>query len=127
MRRIQRLTPGFLVGLLFTAVVLGTALYGPAGSQGLVASTRADAGDGDTAAKPAGEGHEGGHTEVFTIFLLALGVVVLVAMVGRWLASRFHQPAVLGELLIGVLVGNVGYWLGIGAFSLIMHLGDAGP
>jgi Kef-type K+ transport system membrane component KefB len=59
--------------------------------------------------------------------LLALGFVVLVAMVGRWLADLLHQPAVLGELVIGVVAGNVGYWLGISAFSLVMHLGDAGP
>jgi len=50
-----------------------------------------------------------------------------VAALGRWGATRLHQSSVLGELLIGVAVGNLGYWLGIPFFVLTMHLGEATP
>ena len=48
-------------------------------------------------------------------------------MVGRWAAARVNQPSVLGELLIGVIVGNLGYWLGAPLFVLIMHLSEVEP
>lgn len=35
------------------------------------------------------------------------------ALFGRFLAKRFHQPGVLGELLMGVIVGNLCYFFGI--------------
>jgi Kef-type K+ transport system membrane component KefB len=125
-RRLNRLGAEFWIGVTLAAVgvafLVGLSLADPTASavQAAGPPNQAEAGNGDP-------GHEGGHTEVFTVFLLALGGVVLAAMIGRWLASRFHQPAVLGELLIGVVVGNVGYGLGLGSFRLIMHMGDATP
>jgi Kef-type K+ transport system membrane component KefB len=67
------------------------------------------------------------HTDPFAYVVLGLACVITVAILGRWLAGRFKQPPVLGELLIGLLVGNVGYWLGLPLFVLIMHLGEARP
>jgi Kef-type K+ transport system membrane component KefB len=44
--------------------------------------------------------------------LLALAVILTGAKVGGHLAERARQPAVLGELLVGVLLGNAGNaWL----------------
>lgn len=40
-----------------------------------------------------------------TIMLLALGLLIGVARILGELARRFHQPAILGELLAGVLLG----------------------
>ncbi len=68
-----------------------------------------------------------GHTDPFSFILLELGFMLGIAMFGRWAAGRFKQPAVLGELLLGVIVGNVGYWLGLPLFVLVMHLSDAAP
>jgi Kef-type K+ transport system membrane component KefB len=45
--------------------------------------------------------------------LLALAVILAVAKLGGDLATRLRQPAVLGELTAGVLLGNLGL-LGIG-------------
>jgi len=67
------------------------------------------------------------HTDPFAFVVLGLASVMTIAMLGRWLAGRFRQPPVVGELVIGVLVGNVGYWLGLPLFVLVMHLGDARP
>jgi Kef-type K+ transport system membrane component KefB len=70
-------------------------------------------------------GNEGGHADPFAPILLELAVVVLAAAVGRRAAGLVGQPAVLGELVIGVAIGNVGYWLGAPLFVLLMHLDDA--
>jgi Kef-type K+ transport system membrane component KefB len=69
----------------------------------------------------------GGHVDPFASVLLVLAAAIVVAMVGRWAAASVKQPSVLGELLVGVVLGNVGYWLGLPLFILIMHLGDAVP
>ncbi len=66
-----------------------------------------------------------GHGDPFAFVVLGLAIVVTVAMLGHWLAERFRQPPVLGELLLGVVAGNVGYWLGLPLSVLIMHLGEA--
>ncbi|HEU4940080.1 MAG TPA: cation:proton antiporter [Candidatus Eisenbacteria bacterium] len=39
--------------------------------------------------------------------LLALTVVLGAAKLGGWIAGRVHQPAVLGELVAGILIGNL--------------------
>jgi hypothetical protein len=72
----------------------------------------------------AGQG--GGHTDPFAVILLELALLIVIAMVGRWAATSVGQPSVLGELIVGVLVGNVGYWLGR-PVRAIMHPGDALP
>jgi Kef-type K+ transport system membrane component KefB len=57
-------------------------------------------------------GGASGHADPVGQLALALVVVLAVAKVGGELAVRLHQPAVLGELLGGVIVGNlalVGY------------------
>ena len=80
------------------------------------------------AAWAAGDAHGGGvHVDPFAFVLLELAAVIITAMIGRWAAAATHQPAVLGELLIGVIAGNVGYWLGQPLFVLVMHLGEAQP
>jgi Kef-type K+ transport system membrane component KefB len=45
-----------------------------------------------------------GNTTVTALFL-ALGIIILASRLGGSLARRFDQPRVLGELLVGVLLG----------------------
>lgn len=40
-------------------------------------------------------------------------LILLFGIIGRYLAKRLRQPAVLGELLMGILVGNICYWWGV--------------
>ena len=67
---------------------------------------------------------EGGHADPFAPVLLELAMVVLAAAIGRRAAGLAGQPAVLGELVIGVVIGNVGYWLGAPLFVLLMHFDE---
>jgi Kef-type K+ transport system membrane component KefB len=48
-----------------------------------------------------------GHTDPMAEALLALAAVLVVARVGADLAMRLGQPSVLGELMGGVLLGNL--------------------
>ena len=43
-----------------------------------------------------------------TLFLLALAAILVAAKLGGELAERVNQPAVLGELLVGIVLGNLG-------------------
>ena len=51
----------------------------------------------------------------------ALALVLVGARLGAALLRRLGQPEVLGELLVGVLLGNLGL-IGLPAFSLLVHL-----
>jgi Kef-type K+ transport system membrane component KefB len=105
----RRMTPRGRIAVTLEAVLIGLVL-----AQNRVALAGADA---------AG----GGHADPFAPILLELAVVIVVAMLGRWMATAAKQPAVLGELLIGVVIGNIGYWLGQPLFVLVMDLGAIAP
>lgn len=79
-------------------------------------------------ASQGGEAHGngGGHVDPFSLILIELALVTLAAAAGRWLAGVFGKPGVLGELALGVLIGNLGYWLGVPFFEALMHLGQVG-
>ncbi len=49
----------------------------------------------------------GGHGDPVAPIVLAIAVILLAAKVGGHLAARIGQPAVLGELVIGVAMGNL--------------------
>jgi Kef-type K+ transport system membrane component KefB len=50
--------------------------------------------------------------------VLALAIILIVAKLGGDIAERIGQPAVLGELVVGVLVGNLSLF-GIDWFQFI--------
>lgn len=71
---------------------------------------------GTEAAGESAADHGGGVLEV----LLALIVVLLAAKLGGDLFERFHQPAVLGELILGMVIGNL-HLLGFHGFEAFKH------
>jgi Kef-type K+ transport system membrane component KefB len=52
------------------------------------------------------------HSDPVVPILLALVFLTLGAVVGGRLMTLVKQPSVLGELLVGVAAGNLGYWFG---------------
>jgi len=66
-------------------------------------------------------GHAAGHVDPFAGVLLALAAVTAAALAGRWLAQRAGLASVVGELSIGVAIGNTGYQLGDPLATLVMH------
>lgn len=45
--------------------------------------------------------------------ILGVTGIVFFAIIGRYIAQRLGQPTVLGELLVGLVLGNLGYLLGV--------------
>ncbi len=62
----------------------------------------------------------------FAYILVELGLIIAAIVAGHQLARRLDLPTILGELLVGMAVGNLLYLSGLSPlFFLIMHLGDA--
>jgi Na+:H+ antiporter len=59
------------------------------------------------------------HSDPVVPVLLALVFLTLGAVIGSRVMTALKQPAVLGELLVGVLVGNAGYWLGNAGLTVL--------
>ena len=80
---------------------------------------------------PALAATDGAHGDPVAPVLAALAVILVVAKIGGDLAARFGQPAVLGELLAGVLLGNLplvglgglGYFTTDPAIDMLARLG----
>ena len=75
---------------VYIAIILVYALYSVA-----FGSTGAEGGEA-----------EGGHAGPVLTILLQLVIILLAAKLGGDIFERFHQPAVLGELVIGMLLGK---------------------
>ena len=67
---------------------------------------------GDTLAAAAS------HGDTLAPVVLSLAIILAAAKIGGDIAERIGQPAVLGELVVGVLVGNLSL-LGVGWFQFI--------
>ena len=65
-------------------------------------------------------GSGGGETEQVTETLLGLVVILLAAKLGGDLLERINQPAVLGELIIGIVLGNLAL-VGIDGIEPLKH------
>ena len=61
----------------------------------------------------------GGHADPITSVIFVVTTIFFFAIIGRYIARRFNQPGVLGELLMGVFIGNLLYYFG---FQLIVIL-----
>ncbi len=56
---------------------------------------------------PASASESGGHSDAVAPIVLALAIILVLAKVGGHLAQRVKQPAVLGELVVGVVLRNL--------------------
>jgi len=66
----------------------------------------------------------GGHADPAAPIILGVTAILVFAVIGRYFARRFAQPSVLGELIIGIALGNIIYLLG-GDFIVVMREGRA--
>ena len=64
-------------------------------------------------------GAAGGEADAMARILLALAVIVVAAKLGGELMERIGQPAVLGELGVGLLLGNVGMAAGFDVHAIV--------
>ena len=64
------------------------------------------------------------HSDPAAPIILGVTAILAFAVVGRRFARRFAQPSVLGELVIGIALGNLIYLFG-GEFILVVREGRA--
>lgn len=64
------------------------------------------------------------HQDPIAPVILGVTVILIFALIGRYGARRFGQPSVLGELVMGVLLGNLLYHSGAD-FILVLREGAA--
>ena len=95
----------------FLGLVLLGAVVAFAPGLGVLSGSTAEAAAAEAAtADSGGHGDDhggGGHASPVTPVLLALVIMLVAAKLGGELAERVGQPAVLGELLAGVVIGNL--------------------
>ena len=68
------------------------------------------------------------HSDPIAPVILGVTGILFVALIGRFSARKLGLPSVLGELLMGILLGNLAYYFSfdliIAPFRVIMHLLD---
>ncbi len=67
-------------------------------------------------------GSSGGHSDPAGGIVLWATLILFFGIIGRYIAKRLGQPGVLGELLMGVMVGNACYF---GGLQLMVILRDS--
>ncbi len=85
--------------------------------------------DADSAGEAAhgaeGDHHSGGHVDPVAEVLLAILIILFLAKVVGDLFERVGMPAVLGELTVGILLGNWALFTGSNVFDFFKpHPGD---
>ena len=66
----------------------------------------------------------GGHTDPVASIVLWVTLIFFFGLMGRYMAQLLHQPGVLGELLMGVLLGNFCYFFGL-PLAIVLREGGA--
>ncbi|MEX0702274.1 MAG: cation:proton antiporter [Planctomycetales bacterium] len=88
--------------------IAASAVAAPADEAAAGDANAADAAGDAAAAEHAG----GGHADPVAPVLIGIALILLAAKLGGDFFERLHMPAVLGELAIGVLLGNLVFLTG---------------
>lgn len=67
------------------------------------------------------EKHQGGHGNPFALVFGTFTLILVSAVLGRYAANRLKQSPVLGELMIGIVVGAIAFQFGSPAVTLLRH------
>ena len=70
------------------------------------------------------EGDGGGHSDPYSSEFLAVFLILSAAIIGRFIARKLKQSEVLGELIIGILIGALGYQFGNEVIVTIRHTNE---
>jgi Kef-type K+ transport system membrane component KefB len=112
------------LGRLFIFVFLFSILFS---NSDLIAYSSPDTLENSSGIITQKESHsdEGaGHGDKFANIYLFLFFIIGGAVIGRFVARRLNQPPVLGELVIGVIMGVILYQFNAPVMTLIRHQDD---
>lgn len=68
--------------------------------------------------------HHVSHADPIAPVILGVTGILFVALIGRFSARKLGQPSVLGELIVGIIVGNLAYYFQ-SEFLMILREGPA--
>ena len=71
---------------------------------------------------PLGAPLAAGSIGSFPIILLGFAIILALALVGRFIMARLGQPGVLGEIGMGILLGNIGVALAVPAIEIVAQM-----
>lgn len=61
----------------------------------------------------------GGHGDPVAPVILGVTSILAFAIAGRIAARKLNQPTVLGELMVGILLGNIAWYLGVDLITVL--------
>lgn len=61
----------------------------------------------------------GSHSDPIAPVILSVASILFFALLGRYAARRFGQPSVLGEVTVGILLGNIAYIMSIDTVTVL--------
>ena len=59
------------------------------------------------------------HVDPVAPVILGVTSILAVAIIGRITARRLNQPTVLGELIVGILLGNLAWYYGVDLITVL--------
>ena len=59
------------------------------------------------------------HGDPIAPVILGVTSILLFAVIGRFAARKLNQPTVLGELVMGILLGNIAWYIGIDLITVL--------
>ena len=59
------------------------------------------------------------HGDPIAPVILGVTSILFFAVVGRFVARKLDQPTVLGELLMGIIIGNIAWYLGVDLIAVL--------
>ena len=65
-----------------------------------------------------------GQSDPVTAVIFWVSVLLFFGICGRFIALKLHQPQVLGELVMGIIIGNLAYYFGL-ELALILREGSS--
>jgi len=113
----RRLSRVLLLAFLAALLCMAGGRNGIMAAAGEAATTASLTAVSADSAAGAGSGH--GVTDALSRILLVVTLILVLAKLGGELLERIGQPAVLGELVFGIVLGNLGL-LGLPGFSTFM-------
>ena len=59
------------------------------------------------------------HGDPIAPVILGVTGILFFAVIGRFVARKLGQPTVLGELMMGILIGNIAWYLGVDLIAVL--------
>ena len=109
----------FFLVLLGTGLSWGAEAGGAAAPEAITAASDAAQATATTPDKTATAAN--GSSDYSALVFEAFAIILLAAAVGRFGARKLKQPQVLGELVVGIIIGTLLYQLGSPVVTIIRH------